>query len=118
MHIYYERSYNMRTKLALLTIATFFVALTIGCRQHTCCCSNGVALNAPSEIQAGGSSAPQSEIAPYVVQAPDMYMNGYNDGYSGKWVAPVQWTLAPKYRAGWDAGRKDFLAGRPNRYKK
>tara|TARA_Y100000034_G_C6901619_1_gene417164 strand:+ start:3019 stop:3333 length:315 start_codon:yes stop_codon:yes gene_type:complete len=44
------------------------------------------------------------------------YIRGYNDGYAGNWLAPINWTFINEYRAGWSAGKRDVRAGLPNKF--
>ncbi len=46
------------------------------------------------------------------------YIRGYQDGYSGAWLAPARWVVVGEYRAGHHAGRLDRASGKPNRFNK
>ncbi len=59
---------------------------------------------------------PQPQPAPPVVPHSLSWMRGYNDGYTGNWLAPGSWLVANEYRAGWSAGERDRLEGKPHRF--
>lgn len=44
------------------------------------------------------------------------YIRGYNDGYSGNWLAPGSWFVLNEYRAGWSAGEKDKKNNVPHKF--
>lgn len=46
------------------------------------------------------------------------FIRGYHDGYSGAWLSPAKWMIVGEYRAGWNAGKQDKTAGKPNRFTK
>lgn len=71
-------------------------------------------------------SEPQVQVEPQVEQVqPEQvqpkvpystsWIRGYNDGYNGNWVGPINWVGSNEYRAGWTVGNKDTKAGKPHR---
>lgn len=44
------------------------------------------------------------------------YMTGYWDGWHGKWLGPIRWTLSDDYRQGHMLGSHDRKHGINNRY--
>ena len=44
------------------------------------------------------------------------YMNGYWDGWHGKWLGPIRWTLSDEYRQGHMMGTYDRKHGINNRF--
>ena len=69
----------------------FFVLFTIGC-----------------------NSQPNNQ--PVIENPSSEYINGYKDGYSGRWLAPVRWVLANEYRHGWNDGSFDKEHNLQKRY--
>lgn len=46
------------------------------------------------------------------------FMNGYWDGWHGKWLGPIRWTLSDEYRQGHMLGSYDRKKGIDDRYPK
>lgn len=46
------------------------------------------------------------------------FMNGYWDGWHGKWLGPIRWTLSDEYRQGHMLGSYDRKKGVDDRYPK
>ena len=42
------------------------------------------------------------------------FYRGYNDGFNGNWLAPLNWLVANDYRNGWSAGAKDRKEDNPH----
>jgi hypothetical protein len=42
------------------------------------------------------------------------FIKGYNDGFNGNWLAPINWLFANEYRSGWSAGNRDMRHGNPH----
>lgn len=61
--------------------------------------------------------APKFDKPAQPVYSPS-YINGYNDGYAGTWLAPARWLIVDDYRAGRNAGVRDRQQGLPHRFEK
>lgn len=72
----------------------------------------------PNKIQIEVEAPPPELVVPPVhpVAPTRPFLNGYNDGYFGTWLAPARWAAANEYRSGWSAGAYDRKHGLPCRY--
>lgn len=106
----------MKTILVgFVVLSLIITAIVIGSKKST----DDMPLMAPA--------APIEPEKPFVVPPAPVepekaysasYIRGYQDGYSGAWLAPAQWMVIGEYRAGHHAGRQDRAAGKPNKFSK
>lgn len=54
--------------------------------------------------------------APQVAPPSKDWMTGYWDGYTGKWLGPLKWTVSDDYRNGHQIGAEDRRDHKPPRY--
>ena len=81
------------------TLALIFCVFALGCGKAV------TEKTAPEQPQ-----AQEIEDAPTLDKDQhysETFIKGYNDGFDGNWLAPINWLVANEYRSGWTAGKKD-----------
>lgn len=97
-----------------LLFGLFALGLFCGCRQP-----QNDTQRVKIEVEAKAAQPPVVVVPPQVQVAPSAsYLEGYNDGYYGHWVAPARWVVVSDYRNGRGAGSYDREHGLPHRYNK
>jgi len=65
----------------------------------------------PSEAQPATPNSPATGVPTQPVIPSATFMTGYWDGWHGKWLGPIRWTLSDDYRQGHMLGSYDRRNG-------
>ena len=106
----------MNTTLLKQLLVVFVIIAVIAGAVYLGIKNKKIATPAPQPVPVAPIPVPPSP--PIQPNYSTSYIQGYNDGYSGNWLAPLHWFFVNDYRTGWNAGHQDRANGLPNKLNK